>query len=283
MANKKVQEATKPPPRNLIVSGIPRTGTSALVQALRVPEFAVLSHPDYNSDEPFENQGECSYTVNGINGEGRTAAYAETRNKIIKIVGRGLEWTDPSHFASFHAILVMHRPWRDHEHSVLASRRKMFTRVYWKLKMSSKVTLEEFLHDMAQPSGVAYGMGYTKLFTDAVNRKYVDKIVMVSFDRLLGNPEGVGRELGARLGNVTIDPSVIRVRPTKGDMPEFKEFKPGFFGYLDTLQQAMASGNLKPALELFNTWGPIMGRAIKNHQDFVRDKYGIETGIRREE
>lgn len=265
---------TTPDCRNVVVSGVARSGTSLMCLALRAKGYTLLEDAELSRVEAFGNRGECELTVHGING-GRAERYRPYKERhFLKIIYRGLIATPIAEIDDIKHIIVMHRPWREHQRSVTHTQRMVLREMHAKAGVAQP--FDEFAADVMQPVGMQYGTGYVRLLTDAINRNYLRKLSFVDMNKVLADPDAVSASLHKACG-VHLDPAVLKKRPDYPDTTVYTEFEPGFFTFLDSLGYAM-SGQipLDAVLPQFAVWGPKMAARARAIQDRVRAKYRID-------
>jgi len=236
-----------------LVSGIQRTGSSLIMNMANEAGFPVYGKKfpkdweQTRTEKSKDNQQNPSVTgfwesmANvdaGVNNQTTKHLPNRVRNHFIKIFAVGIPRTD---LAYIDKVILCVRNWRKQ----VQSWRKVF--IYNVFK-NTNVKID----DLKYPYGVEYCIKYAQIIFDYVKRNY--EMITIDFDELISKPTetcdnirgfiGCGRwDLARKLVDSTHNHHK-KEKPISQD----KEFKEGFFSFMDRLYLGLKSGKLPPEL-----------------------------------
>jgi hypothetical protein len=152
----------------IVVSGLPRSGTSMMMNMLVAGGLTVVSDSIRSADEDNPN-GYFEFEPVKQLSEGNTEWLAEADGKVVKIVSALLEYLPAGHR---YKILFMERDIKE----ILTSQQKMLSRRKEESRVSDADMEEQFQKHLA---GVKYWLA----------RQPNMEILYVNYNRLVSNPE----------------------------------------------------------------------------------------------
>ena len=268
---------------NIIVYGIKRTGTSLMTEILgRIEGYDINKNTilennnHYKKLQSYFNEG---IFVNGITNN-NYLEYNRLSNNVIKIMNFGLLNTDIKYFDSFKKIIIMNRYWA---HQSLSCNNLECINVdnhFDKIKHIIK-DKEQYIRDYKVDDGIEYGYIYSKLLIDIAKRKYFSKIIILQFESLFTNPQDTLKILKDSGIDITeglklIDEKQSSYSLSKVKEYNLKEFKPGFFKFLDDLYLSLRRGRIDNNILLsIYKWIPDMEERIRERDERLKNKYNI--------
>ena len=144
-------------------------------------------------------------------------------------------------------------------------------------------SLDEFVTDYTYEPCIEYAYYYSNIFLDIVKRKYISKVLIIDFEQLKSNPEGINNILKKHDLNISNYKEIIDYKTSKNsdiknkkNKRVFIEFFPGFFDFLDKLYSCYKNRKItKEILELINVWIPRLELNIKKRDIMIYNKYKI--------
>ncbi len=200
----KSSEAKRLPPRTVvIVSGLPRSGTSMVMKMLEAGGLSILTD---NLRAPDEDNPKGYYEFERVKklNKGDTAWLPEAEGKAVKVISALVEYLPPGYN---YKVLFMHRNMKE----VLASQRKMLVH---RGESSNKTSDEELM---------ALFSKHTQHVLAWIRRQSNFSLLEVPYNAMLSDPAPYVHQVNAFLGGFldeaamvgVVDPSLYRNRARK--------------------------------------------------------------------
>lgn len=272
----------------IIVTGTQRTGTSMMMDILKKSGMQPLTVKKASTDEFYDNlqpeYHEHPITFLGMNEKTSTLVENSLSNEkvCIKIFDDALLQTDPKYFKHFDKIVVMVRNWKSQNESFKnVTTQSILTMIdnIPDLKNRLRVVSERdnFISDFREPDGTVYAMSYLKII-NFIKKNYLDdKCIFINFEDILSNPSIICKKL-EKIGlkpelDLVVDPKISKY--TNMDS-EGKEFKKGFFKFLDRLYSSLKAGKLDREVYIEGLkWFDIIKDNSSGKLDLISQKYNI--------
>jgi hypothetical protein len=177
----------------LVVSGLPRSGTSMMMNMLVEGGVQVVSDAIRNADEDNPN-GYFEYEPVKQLSEGQNEWLTEADHKVVKVISALLEYLPANHH---YKILFMERDIKE----ILASQRKMLDRRKDESKVSDIELESQFRKHLAD---IKYWLA----------RQPNMEILYVDYNQLVANPEDVCPKIADFIG-LPVDQAKMRSIPNE--------------------------------------------------------------------
>ncbi len=189
---------TKIPPKQtagpvIVVSGLPRSGTSMMMKMLAEGGLSVVTDAVRNADEDNPN-GYFEFEPVKQLVDGQTQWLADAGGKVVKIVSALLEHLPPDHH---YKVLFMEREIKE----ILASQQKMLARRNETSKTTDAEMEEQFRKHLA---AVKYWLA----------RQPAMEVLYVDYNKLMSNPDAYCQPIADFVG-VPVDVSKMRAVPNE--------------------------------------------------------------------
>jgi len=175
----------------IVVSGLPRSGTSMMMNMLAAGGVPAVSDSIRNADEDNPN-GYFEFEPVKQLSEGQTAWLAEADRKVVKIVSALLEYLPAGHR---YKIIFMERDIKE----ILASQSKMLNRRKEESKVSDAEMEDQFNKHLAD---IKYWLA----------RQPNMEVLYVNYGELIANPEGHTQAVADFIG-IPVDEAKMRSVP----------------------------------------------------------------------
>lgn len=275
---------------NIIVYGTKRTGTSLMVQIISKNNYIINKYKSglennifFENLQEYYNEGEF---VNGITNE-NSSNYEKLNKNVIKIMNSGLVRTHLKYINRFKIILLMIRNWSDqclsnnnlYKNHLVKNHYYKIRKKRIELKENFNFTIQEFLDDFKYDDGIEYGYYYSNLIIDIIERKYHSKILIIDFDDLISKNINIKKKLNVYNLDITEGLKLINKKQnkfSKKNTNNLKEFKKGYFNFLEKLYNSIKSGIISnDIINLIKEWLPHILNNIKNREIRIKNKYNI--------
>ena len=177
----------------IVVSGLPRSGTSMMMNMLVAGGVPVISDSIRNADEDNPN-GYFEFEPVKQLSEGQNKWLAGADHKVVKIISALLEYLPADHH---YKILFMERDIQE----TLASRRKMLNRRKEESKISDSEMEEQFRKHLAD---IKYWLA----------RQPSMKVLYVNYRELIADPEAYSQTIADFIG-IPVDQAKMRSVPNE--------------------------------------------------------------------
>ena len=177
----------------LVVSGLPRSGTSMMMNMLAEGGLQVVSDAIRNADEDNPN-GYFEYEPVKQLSEGQNTWLAEADHKVVKVISALLEYLPANHH---YKILFMERDIKE----ILASQRKMLDRRKEEAKVSDTELESQFRKHLAD---IKYWLA----------RQPNMEILYVDYRQLVTNPDEICPRIAEFIG-FPVDQAKMRSIPNE--------------------------------------------------------------------
>lgn len=280
----------------IIVSGIQRTGTSLMMEILGKNGLKILKddmlfekdnffkdlQPQYNEHPLFTAKGLTKETI-----KGREKEFQDKR-LCCKLMATSLDKTDAVGLKYIDKIIIMVRDWKSQTASWKPVVSRNITNLLADNPKIKELVLkvndgEEFVKDRLYPDGVLYAVEYIKILNFVYRNKLQKKCIIICFDHLMDKfdltSDILQKHIGIKLKNKgLIKKKVRRVDDKKYD---FKEFKEGFFDFLDKLEDKLRYGSMdRDFLLEYERWRKIINQEVRNKEKFTQEKYGFSINTK---
>lgn len=268
---------------NIIVYGTRRTGTSLFMDILgsdgtyKILDGKGIDGDDYDKLQPSYNE---SKFVSGIN-KYKLQDYKTHSKKLIKLLGIGIVNTEFCVFDNIKHIFVMNRYWVNQTISLnnlnkINADNQILTH---KELLKNIKNMDEFYEDYNYCDGIEYGYYYSLFVKDILARNYLNKITIINYEQLFTNFQSIKDIIKTR-AHLIVDDDKLNIDISKYSEIKSKnclrEFKPGFFDFLDTLYVSIRDGNItQKLLNLIHIWEPHMLVAIEYRSITLYKKYKL--------
>jgi hypothetical protein len=177
----------------IVVSGLPRSGTSMMMNMLAAGGVPVVSDAIRNADEDNPN-GYFEFEPVKQLSEGQNAWLAEADHKVVKIVSALLEYLPTGHR---YKIIFMERDIKE----ILASQSKMLNRRKEESRVSDAEMEDQFNKHLAD---IKYWLA----------RQPSMEVLYVNYRELIADPEGYSKTIANFIG-VPVDQAKMRSVPNE--------------------------------------------------------------------
>ncbi len=175
----------------IVVSGLPRSGTSMMMKMLVEGGVPAVSDSIRNADEDNPN-GYFEFEPVKQLSEGQNEWLAEADHKVVKVVSALLEYLPTTHH---YKILFMERDINE----ILASQQKMLSRRQEESRVSDAEMEDQFRKHLAD---IKYWLA----------RQPGMDVLYVDYNQLMSNPDGFCPKIAAFIG-VPVDQAKMRSVP----------------------------------------------------------------------